>query len=59
MLEHEADMALARALRQRVLAVEGDLAGIRPVETGDDPQQRGLARAGRAEQRQQLAVVDP
>ena len=58
MLEHEADMALAGAARQRVLAVERHLAGIRPVEAGDDPQQRGLARAGRPEQRQQFALGD-
>ena len=58
MLEHEADMALAGAARERILAVEGDLAGIRPVEAGDDPQQRGLAGARRPEQRQQLAVAD-
>ena len=57
-LEHEADVTFARALRQRVLAVEGDFAGIRPVEAGDDPQQRGLAGAGGAEQREQLAVID-
>ena len=58
MLEHEADMALAGAARQRVLAVERHLAGVRPVEAGDDPQQRGLARPRRPEQRQQLAVGD-
>ena len=57
-LEHEADMALAGAARQRILAVERHLAGIGPVEARDDPQQRGLAGAGRAEQRQQFAVAD-
>jgi hypothetical protein len=57
-LEHEADVPLTRALRQCVLAVEGDFARIRPVEAGDDPQQRGLAGARGSEQRQQLAIVD-
>src|SRR3954447_18648074 len=51
-------MPLAGAMRQRILAVEGNRAAIRPVEPGDDPQQRGLARAGRPEQRQQLAIGD-
>ncbi len=58
MLEHEADAALAGAARQCVLAVEADLAAVRPVEAGDDAQQRRLAGARRAEQRQQLAVCD-
>ena len=58
MLKHEADMALAGAVRQRVLAVERNLAGVGPVQPGDDPQQRGLARARRPEQRQQLAIGD-
>ena len=58
MLEHESDMALAGAAGERVFAVERNLAGIRPVEPGDDPQQRGLARARRPEQRQQFAVGD-
>ena len=57
-LEHESDMALAGAVGERVLAVERNLAGIGPVQPGDDPQQRGLARARRPEQRQQLAVGD-
>ena len=59
MLEHESDMALAGAVGQRVLAVERNFARIGPVEAGDDPQQRGLARPGRPEQRQQFAVTDP
>jgi hypothetical protein len=57
-LEHEADVPFARAPRQRILAIEGNLAGIGPVEAGDDAQQRGLAGTGRTEQRQQLAIVD-
>ena len=58
MLEHESDTALAGAARERVLAIERHLAGIRPVEAGDDPQQRGLARARWSQQRQQFAVGD-
>ena len=56
MLEHESDLTFAGAARERVFAVERDLAGIRPVEPGDNPQQRSLARARRPEQRQQFAV---
>src|SRR6185437_8578636 len=58
-LEHEADMALAGLAQQRVLAIEKDFAGIRPVEAGDDPKQRGLARTGRSKQRQQFTVGHP
>ena len=58
MLEHEADIALADAVRQRVLAVELHLALVGPFEARDDAQQRGLARAGRPEQRDQLARAD-
>ncbi len=43
MLEDEPDIPLAGAARQRVLAVERDLTGIRPVEPCDNAQQRGLA----------------
>src|SRR5207244_10626147 len=59
MLEHEADMAFAGAARQRILAVERHLTSVRPVEAGDDAEQRGLAGPGRAEQRQQLAIGNP
>ena len=59
MLEHEADIALAARLRDEAsVAVEQHLPVIRPFESGDDAQQRGLARAGRAEQRDQLAGAD-
>ena len=57
-LEHETDMALARAMAERVLAVDPHFPGVGPVEPGDDPQQRGLARTRRAEQRQQFALAD-
>ena len=39
-------------------AVEQDPAGGRQLEAGDHPQGRGLARAGRAEHREELAVAD-
>jgi hypothetical protein len=42
-LEHEADVALADAARQRILAVEADFTLVGPVEPGDDAKQRGLA----------------
>ena len=58
-LEDEADMALAGAARQRILAVEADAAGVRPFEAGDDAQKCRLAGAGRSQQRQQLAAFDP
>ena len=57
MLEHEADAALARIDMQHALAFEADVAGIRPFETGDDAQERRLAGARWAEQRQKLAAV--
>src|SRR5690349_12682779 len=57
-LEHKSDMALARAMAQRILAVDPHLAGVRPVEACDDPQQRRLARPGWTEQRQQLTLAD-
>ena len=54
-LEHEADLALAHVLVGRVLAVEQDAAVGRVLEAGDDAQQRRLAAARRAEQRDELA----
>ena len=58
MLEDEADAALADAVVGGVRAVEVDRARIGRLEAGDDAQQRGLARARRPEQRDQLAGVD-
>ena len=58
MLEHEADIALADAAGEGVIAVEQDLPLVRPFQAGDDPQQRGLARAGRPEQRNEFAGLD-
>ena len=39
-------------------AVDPDRARARPLQIGDDPQQRGLAAAGRADQRDEVAVED-
>ena len=46
-----------RSLRD-VLAVDADDAGRRAVEPGEQPQQRRLAGAARAEDREHLAVLD-
>ena len=61
-LEHDADIAAAKA-RERILveppqvrAGHHDRAGVRPFEAGQDHQQRGLARAGRADQANRLAA---
>ena len=40
------------------LAVEQDAPARRQLEAGDHPQRRGLARAGRPEHREELAVAD-
>ncbi len=56
-LEDEADAAVARAALGRVLAVEEHVAGVGELESGDDAQQRRLARARRPEQRDQLAFL--
>jgi hypothetical protein len=49
-LEHETDMALADAAGEGILAVELNFALVRPIEAGDDAQQRGLAGARGSEQ---------
>ena len=57
-LEHHADVAAVRRQRDDRLAVDGDVAGGRHLEAGDHHQGRGLARAARAEQGQELARAD-
>ena len=47
-LEHHADVALVRRQRVDAAVAEADLARVRRVEAGDQPQQRRLAAAGRA-----------
>mmetsp|Transcript_1013 Transcript_1013/g.2513 ORF Transcript_1013/g.2513 Transcript_1013/m.2513 type:complete len:443 (-) Transcript_1013:3285-4613(-) len=56
MLEHEADLALAHMGVGRVLAVQQHPAAVGLLQAGDDAQQRGLAAARGAEQRDQLAA---
>ena len=61
MLKHEADAPLGRGAMGDVLVVEPDSrarVALRRFQAGDDPQQRRLARAAGAQQRDQLAVVD-
>ena len=57
-LEDEADPALLRRERGRVLARDHDLAGVRLLEPGDHAQERRLAAAARPEQRRQRARLD-
>ena len=54
-LEHEADLAVARVRRRRILAVKRDGTAVRPLEPGDDAKQGGLPGAGGAEQGEELA----
>jgi len=44
--------------RRHIAPAELDPAAVRALETGDQPQQRRLARARRAEQGEELALVD-
>ena len=54
-LEDRVDVALVRGDADGGAAADLDLALGRLVEAGDHPQRRGLAAAGRAEQREELA----
>ncbi len=54
-LEHEAHGPLLHGQARGVVALEQDAAAIGEVETGDDAQERRLARARGAEQAEQLA----
>src|SRR3954463_5918897 len=58
MLEHEADIALLHGLLRSVLVAEIDGALGRPLQPGDQAQQRRLAGAGRTQQRDQLTRAD-
>ena len=57
-LEDGVHLPLVRRRRRHVGAVEQDLAAVRPLEAGDQPQRRRLAATGRSEQREELAAVD-
>ena len=55
-LEHHVDRTLVRQHLRDVLAVQQDAALVRRLEAGEHPQQRGLAAAARAEQREKFAA---
>ena len=61
-LEHHADVAFLRRQRPAGTADDGVAelhdAAVGHLESGHQPQQRGLAAAGRPEQREELAVGD-
>jgi hypothetical protein len=57
-LEHEAHVAPLRCQAGGVPAVDRDGTGVRPLQPGDDPQQRGLAAAAGPEQRGQRSGRD-
>jgi hypothetical protein len=57
-LKHHVDRSPMRRHRRHLDAVEHDAAGVRSLEAGDQPQQGGLAAARRAEQREELAVMN-
>lgn len=63
-LEHEADGVAAQmrdlgiAERGGILPLDQEPARGRPVEQADDVEQGALARAGRADQREELAVIE-
>ncbi|KAG0926323.1 hypothetical protein G6F31_018430 [Rhizopus arrhizus] len=57
-LEYEADLTLAHIDRGGVFAGEQHTAGIGRLQPRDDAQQRGLAAAGRPQQRHELARFD-
>ena len=57
-LEHHADAALVRRHVVDHAIAETDLARVRRVETGQEPQQRGLAAARRTEEGEHLALLD-
>jgi hypothetical protein len=57
-LEHRVHVSLERRPSRHVAAVQEDPTGRGSLEPGDQPEARGLAGAGRAEQREELAVLD-
>ena len=57
-LEDDADVAVPRLHLVDDMAVEEDLAAARQVDAGKQEEARRLAAAGRAEKRDELAVLD-
>jgi hypothetical protein len=58
MLEHHRDSALSRRKLVDPPSVEPHLAAVGAFEAGDDPQQSRLARTGRAEESDELALFE-
>ena len=57
-LEHHIDRPPMRRHGCKIGAVEQDAAGVRPLEAGDQAQQRGLAAARGTEQGEELALIN-
>ena len=63
-LEHEADVAVAKRHprfvihRRDIVLADADLAAVDGVESAEDVQQRALPHAGRAHDREHLALLD-
>ena len=56
-LEHGVDIAFVRRLPDNVLLAEEDASLVRLLEAADHPERRRLAATGRAEQREEPAVL--
>ena len=57
-LEHQSDAAFARRNALHRASVDHHVAGIDELQASEHPQQRGLAGAGRSQQRQEFAALD-
>ena len=58
MLEHEGDVARGRSQARDVMPADADHPLVCPFQSGHQAQTRGLARSGRPEQHDQLAIGD-
>jgi hypothetical protein len=58
LLEDGVDVTPVRGRAHRVGSADQDLALVRLLEAGDQPQRRGLAAARRPQERQELALAD-
>jgi hypothetical protein len=57
-LKDKTDSTLAHMALSSVLAIEQDAPCVRSLQAGDDPQQAGLAAAGRSQQGHQFTGRD-
>ena len=57
-LKHHVDRPPIRRHRRQIDTVEQNAAGIRPLETGNQAQQRGLAATRRSEQGEEFAFIN-